>query len=153
MSAILSDPATLNAIILIIGTVISAIAGLAHRKSGKLIDARVQNETLASTLLWLNDVVRTVVLELAQTIAEEIRTMAADGKIDSMERDRLRQLALERTMKILGDAGVEKARAILGLDLRSFMDFLLSKVEAKVFEIKLPHLPTPAERQASQVTA
>ena len=135
MASVLT-PEVILAILGLVSTLITALAGWATKKGAQLIDAKVESEKTAASLLWLNDVVHTVVLALNQTLVVEIRAAAADGEINAAERERLRSVALKSVLAILGEAGTKKVQDALGLDVTAFADYLLQKVEAKVAATK-----------------
>lgn len=103
---------------------------------GNLIKARVENEYLRGTLSRLNDTVWTVVKDVQQTLVNGIKIANADGRITPEETAKIRAAALASLKSYLGVAGLAAIGKVLGLDPAAVDNFLLSKVEAAVHDLR-----------------
>ena len=113
---------------------------------GELIQAKVSNETLRGVLLRLDDAVVTAVKDLEQTIVAEAKAAASDGKISREEARRIKDKAVRQVKSYLGPDGLKELGAVLGLWELSVEDFIGSKVEASVLDLKriaVPSVPAP----------
>jgi len=120
---------------------------------GELIQAKVNNETLRGVLLRLDDAVVTAVKDLEQTIVADAKVAAADGKISREEARRIKDKAVRRVKSSLGPDGLKQLGSVLGLWELSVEDFIGSKVEASVLDLKRTAVPSvPASTVAAEVS-
>ena len=120
---------------------------------GELIQAKVNNETLRGVLLRLDDAVVTAVKDLEQTIVADAKVAAADGKISREEARRIKDKAVRQVKSYLGPDGLKQLGTVLGLWELSVEDFIGSKVEASVLDLKRTAVPSvPASTVAAEVS-
>jgi len=105
-------------------------------RAGELIQARVDNEALRSVLLRLNDAVVTAVKDLEQTVVDEVKAAAEDGRISREERRRIKEKAVRHVKSYLGPKGLKELGSVLGLWDLAIEDFIGSKVEAAVLDLR-----------------
>jgi len=127
----------LNQITLIVliamGSVLSLVLLWVSPKLRTWIAAKITNEKVEGILLRLEDFVTNVVLELDQTIVDQLKK---DGKWNAEEAAKVKALALEKVKSYLGADGVHEALVILGIDAPTFEKLLSSLIEACVRENK-----------------
>ena len=122
-------------------------------RAGDLIRAKVDNEALRGVLLRLNDAVITAVKDLEQTLVDEVKLAAEDGRISREERRRIKDKAVRQVKSYLGPTGLKELGAVLGLWELSVEDFIGSKVEASVLDLKRTAVPSvPAPTVAAEVS-
>ncbi len=124
-------------------------------RAGELIQAKVDNEYLRSALLRLDDAVVTAVKDLQQTLAKEFRALSADGKLSREDRRRLKDTAVRHVKSYLGPTGLKDLAKVLGLWELSIEDFIGSKVEAAVHDMKRgdDRPPTRAPARAEEAAS
>ena len=116
-------------------------------RAGDLIRAKVDNEALRGVLLRLNDAVVTAVKDLEQTVVDEMKVAAEDGRISREERRRIKDKAVRHVKSYLGPTGLKELGNVLGLWDLAVEDFIGSKVEAAVLDLRragAPTAPVPA---------
>ena len=116
-------------------------------RAGDLIRAKVDNEALRGVLLRLNDAVITAVKDLEQTLVDEVKLAAEDGRISREERRRIKDKAVRQVKSYLGRTGLKELKDVLGLWDLAVEDFIGSKVEAAVLDLRragAPTAPVPA---------
>lgn len=96
-----------------------------------LIKSKIENETIESVLTRVNEVVFSTVEELEQTLKKEWKKAAADGKITDKEKQELKDIAISKIKKRLGD----KTLGLLKEHFGCVEDFILMKVESAVKRI------------------
>ena len=105
-------------------------------RAGELIQARVDNEALRCVLLRLNDAVVTAVKDLEQSVVDEVKAAAEDGRISRGERRRIKEKAVRHVKSYLGPKGLKELGGVLGLWDLAVEDFIGSKVEAAVLDLR-----------------
>jgi len=105
-------------------------------RAGELIQARVDNEALRCVLLRLNDAVVTAVKDLEQSVVDEVKAAAEDGRISREERRRIKEKAVRHVKSYLGPKGLKELGGVLGLWDLAVEDFIGSKVEAAVLDLR-----------------
>ena len=123
-------------------------------RAGDLIRAKVDNEALRGVLLRLNDAVITAVKDLEQTLVDEVKLAAEDGRISREERRRIKDKAVRQVKSYLGPTGLKELKDVLGLWDLAVEDFIGSKVEAAVLDLRraeatIPTVPAPAAPEVS----
>ena len=103
---------------------------------GELVQAKVGNEALRGVLLRLQDAVVTAVKDLEQTIVADAKAAASDGRISREEARRIKDKAVRQVKSYLGPTGLKQLGEVLGLWELSVEDFIGSKVEASVLDLK-----------------
>lgn len=117
-----------------------AAVGWLGAQACKLLQARTQNELLNLSLRKLGDVVKTVSLEMQQTIMLEIRERSADGVLSREDMVAVKQAAIDKVCAFLGVNGVAVLGKAMGLTPSQALDFIQSKIEASI----PPTVPPPA---------
>ncbi len=114
------------------------VAGLTwlSAKLAQLIQAKVKNEYLRGMLVRLDEAVFTAVKDLQQTVVDAIKAATADGKITEIEKQRIKQAAIDNVKSHLGTKGLAELGQILGLTITSVEGLIASKVEAAVHDIR-----------------
>jgi hypothetical protein len=114
------------------------VAGLTwlSAKLAQLIQAKVKNEYLRGMLVRLDEAVFTAVKDLQQTVVDAIKAATADGKITEVEKQRIKQAAIDNVKSHLGTKGLAELGQILGLTITSVEGLIASKVEAAVHDIR-----------------
>jgi hypothetical protein len=127
----------LNTILLIVliaaGTLIPLVLAWVSPKFREWIKAKIANEKVEGILLRLEGFVEKVVVELDQTIVDQLKK---DGKWNAEEAAKVKALALEKVKSYLGEAGVKEAMAILGLTSPLLEQLLITLIEAAVRDNK-----------------
>ncbi|MGN6110849.1 MAG: hypothetical protein ACTHU0_37450, partial [Kofleriaceae bacterium] len=116
--------------------VLMAAATWAAAKLAVFIASKVQNEYLRGALTRLDDAVLTAVKELEQTLVTKIRAAAVDGKLDAIERDRIKEAALANVKSYLGPKGLKLISDVLGLSGVVTDQFLASRIESAVHDLR-----------------
>jgi len=111
-------------------------------RAGDLIRAKVDNEALRGVLLRLNDAVVTAVKDLEQTLVDQVKAAAEDGRISREERRRIKDKAVRHVKSYLGPTGLKELKDVLGLWDLAVEDFIGSKVEAAVLDLRRAGAPT-----------
>ena len=132
---------------LLAGAITWALAKLASH-----IQASIQNQYLQGVLLRLDHAVVTVVKDLEQTVVDQIKAASVDGKITADERRRIKRAALDLVKSYLGAKGLRVLGDVLGLSGGALDDFLGSRIEATVHDLRVTDLavgrahssPTPS---------
>lgn len=117
----------LQPILVLVLTWLSALAA-------NWIRVNIKHQYLRSVLLRLDDTALAVVKELQQTVVDDLKAAAEDGKLEKDEIEDLRKRAVERVTAHLGERGVEEARRVLGVD--SVAGLIESKLEAAVRDLR-----------------
>lgn len=105
-------------------------------RAGDLIKAKVDNEALRGVLLRLDDAVVTAVKDLEQTVVDEVKAAAEDGRISREDRRRIKEKAVRQVKSYLGPKGLKEMGSVLGLWDLAVEDFIGSKVEAVVHDLR-----------------
>lgn len=107
----------------------------------KWVNSKVSNEYLAGALSRLNDAVGTAVRETQQTMADEIKAAAEDGKIDAEEAKELKAHAVKAVKDYIGKKGMAELERII--DRAAIEKMIEAKIEAFLHDRKLVMLPLP----------
>jgi hypothetical protein len=117
---------------LLAGAITWALAKLAAH-----IQASIQNQYLQGVLLRIDHAVVTVVKDLQRTVVDQIKAASADGKITADERRRIKNAALDLVKSYLGAKGLRVLGDVLGLSGGALDDFLSSRIEAAVHDVRV----------------
>ena len=120
----------------ILSPVFLAALTWAASKLARLIRTKVQNEDLKGLLLRLDDTALTVVKDLQQNMAKQMKAASADGKLSEAERQQLKDAALAAVKAYLGPKGRAEINKILGLQDGPMEGLLSSKIEAAVLDLR-----------------
>jgi len=119
-------------------TIIGLLGSWAVLELRKFIASRTENERLKNVLLMVTDSVEASVRRVSQELVPQVREAAADGKITTEERERLRQEALRLTKQHMGAGTLGCLADKTGLDDAGLDDYLITRIEAAVFNMKPP---------------
>ena len=120
----------------VLAWVLVALGGLI----GTHLLSTMKNQKIAGILGRAYDAVRTAVLEVAQTYADEIKKGSADGKLTPEERVMAKRAAIDKAKSYLGSKGVKQLAKVIGLDVDNWFG---GAVERTVKETKLIAGPAP----------
>lgn len=126
----------LQALYAVLALIITAIGGLAVRKINSFTDAqidKIKDGKVRDRVRLARDAVMDAVHHVSQTLAPELKSSAADGKITIEEREQLRQLALSKTKESFSKQFWLDLRDDLELD--DVDSWILDRVEAEVFRM------------------
>ena len=126
----------------ILSPLLIAALAWAAAKAAALIRSKVANEYLRGTLVRLDEAVLTAVKELQQTVVAEIKAASSDGKIDDAEKARIKASALANVKSYLGTKGLRVLAEVLGLSSGTVDQFLGSRIEAAVHDLRLAERAT-----------
>lgn len=95
----------------IIGQIVTILVGIALTWVIAKIGKNEKFKTIALALDGLNQATQTTVLELQQTMVQNIKNASADGKLSSEEINMLSQLLLEKTLDKMNQASINVLQA------------------------------------------
>jgi hypothetical protein len=124
-----------------------AVIGLLAFELRKLIQAHIKNSYLQLSLTRLDDAVEHVVLELSQTLVTELKSAAADGKIDPLEAAKLKRIAKDNITSYLGTQGVSDLEQVFGVAALTAM--IEAKIESTVLKNKVVAIEPVFPQEAS----
>ena len=101
----------------------------------RLITVRTSAGMTRAALLGLDDLVSTVVRDVAQTYVDDIKRAASDGKITSLEAAKARDDAFRHLTSYLGRRGLTMLERIFGVRGATLDALLKSRIEAEVHAI------------------
>lgn len=120
-------------------TVILAVISLAGvyltvyvNKAIKNLQERTKADILYNTLSGLDDLVKTTVTSIEQTLAEELRKAVKDGKVSREELIQLGDVALKRVLDKLGESSLE----VLNGTFDDVQGLIKDKIEEAVWNLK-----------------
>ena len=114
---------------------LTAIVVAARTGVSTWLRGHVKNQTAQAAAQRLNEAVWSVVEEVEQTVAKEMRRNAADGKLTEAERRHLAAIALQRLKEEIGDwLGLGK---LLGWDAGRTVINMQGRIESAVSTRKL----------------
>lgn len=119
---------------LLIPILMSLVAWLSV-SAKKWIDAKVKNEWARGALTRLGDAVYDVVKATEQTMAQEIREAAADGKFTADEAKAIKQHAIDRVKAHVGSKGMDELKRVLDAD--AIEHVIEDKIEAYLLDRKM----------------
>ena len=114
-----------------IATVLSTLASWALLAARKYIAKKTENEAINSAMERITNTVQTVVDDLAQTMANEMKT-SGSGKLTNSQKRMLKDMAKEKVMSTLAPAVINGA----GLAVNSVSDLIEKKIEQAVLRSK-----------------
>ena len=136
----------------VVAPVFMAALTWAAAKLATLIRSKVDNEYLRGALVRLDDAVFTAVKELQQTVVAEVKAASADGKIDDAERTRIKDAAIANVKSYLGAKGLGVLAELLGLSGGTLEQFLGSRIEAAVHDLRVTERAVTAPAAATRST-
>lgn len=108
--------------------------GLVFPKALAWLKAHTKNLRYAGALARLAELTLKVVLELNQTVVDQLKK---DGKWNKEEAAKIKALALSKIKSYLGPAGIAELCVVLGLDPKLVDDLIGSYIEAQVLEAQV----------------
>jgi len=137
----------------VLSPLLVAALAWAAAKAAELIRSKVANEYLRGTLVRLDNAVLTAVKELQQTVVAEVKAASADGKIDDVERQRIKDAALANVKSYLGPKGLAVLAELLGLSGDTLERYLGSRIEAAVHDLRVVDRAVSAPTSAAKTGA
>ena len=80
----------------VFGTLLTALAGWGAVEATKYIRRKTSNEAVAGAMERVTLTAETVVAELSQTMVDDLRAAAKDGKLTKADAAALKELAVQR---------------------------------------------------------
>lgn len=117
-----------------LATGLLGMLGVVFPKALAWLKAHTKNLRYAGALARLAELTLKVVLELNQTVVDQLKK---DGKWDKEEAAKIKALALIRIKSYLGPAGITELYEVLGLDPKLVDDLIGSYIEAQVLEAQV----------------
>lgn len=128
MGKILENPAVINAVALVLVTVLTGLAALA----GKWVAARTKNEQASAVTERVLLEVSAAVAQVGQSYVDALKAANEDGEITAAEAAEARSKAVAIAKSNLGPAGVQRLVRALGIDAQDVDRWLGTHVEAAV---------------------
>lgn len=116
--------------------VVFGVLTLVIRTLGKTWTSKIEDDSLRERVQMATTAVESAVYEVSQVLVPQVREAAADGKIDDVEREKLREAALKATRRSFSAAFWLRLQDDLDLNEKELTDWLVGKIEAKVFSMK-----------------
>ena len=117
-------------------SVLGALIAFALKELRAYLAAKGSESKVAATLARMLLVVETVVDSIEQTVRPEVAKASADGTLTKEEGVALRDLALAKTLKFLGEGGVKSLSTALGIPASAITEYLLAQIEAAILRSK-----------------
>ena len=118
----------------VLAPLLMALLGWFSFVTTRWINARIRNEYLKGALLRLDDAVYIAVRAVQQTVVDDLRAKADDGKITPREATEAKNRAVQSVKDYLGAKGLAELQRVLDLDAITRM--IEGKVETAVHELK-----------------
>ena len=119
----------------VLGAALTALAGWGVSWLNRWLRGRVEKDTVDTALRVVEHAVTTAVREVEQTVVPTLR-QGAGRPLSEQARDKAKRTAVDRARTLIGDSGIAKVEAALGLEPAGALDMLRAKVEATVHELK-----------------
>lgn len=118
----------------LLGLVISLIkfAKVYLDNKTKETSVKIKEETVKKSIELVESCITTVVLELSQTIVDDLKDKSADGKLTDEEKVNIRNLAVEKVKQLMTDDVYTTLDEVFG----SAEKWIIEKIEAEVKKIK-----------------
>lgn len=110
----------------------------------KMIQSKTQNSYLRGALIRLDDAIFTAVKGVTQTYVDAIKAASEDGTLTDNEKALAKAAAVSDARLLLGPKGLAALVKVLGINESLINDFLGSKVEAAVADLKTGPSPAPS---------
>jgi uncharacterized protein YidB (DUF937 family) len=120
----------------ILGPVFLLILTWAGTSLARYIQSKVKNEYLKNALTRLDDAVVNAVKFVQQTVVDALKEANKDGVITNVEKDQIKQKAVEAVKSYLGKKGLLEIAKILGLDDGGLANLISQRIEAAVHDLK-----------------
>jgi predicted HicB family RNase H-like nuclease len=125
-------PIILQAAAPAIGSLLSGLAAWALLSVQNYVKSKTQNEAINQALAQICTLVETIVKELEQTLVPIYKQRSGSNKLFETEAEAIRRIALNKIKAQLPAAAAQMA----GLAVNSLDDFIKSKIEQAVQEMK-----------------
>lgn len=132
----------LDLVIVVLGIVVGFCLLMAARRVELMIEQRVGSEQVRTVLLQLNDAVFDAVGEIKQSVVDDLKESAADGKLTGDEARRVANSAKKKVLEYLPGEAVERLKDIFALDATGIDEMVERKIERAVASFKDPPKPT-----------
>lgn len=99
----------------------------------KETSAKIKDQTTRESIDIVESCITTVVLELSQTIVDDLKDKAADGKLTDEEKASVRNLAVAKVQQLMTD----EVYTTLGEVFGNTEKWIEEKIEAEVKKIKI----------------
>lgn len=121
----------------LLGLVISAIKYAKAYIDTKTAEAtaKIKDSNIRNAITTAEDCVTTVVLELAQTVTDDLKAKSADGKLTPEDAAKIKEDAVTKVQALLSDDVTNTLSTIFG-DAEAWVR---SKIEAAVKQLKAEH--------------
>lgn len=94
--------------------------------------SKINDENIKNAIFITQDLVSTVVLELSQTMADEMKKKTADGKLSAEDVKTLKSVAIERIEKLMSEKVYSTINEVFG----NVENWLNEKIESEVRKSK-----------------
>lgn len=111
---------------------LAGLVGWVFTQLGRKFGADASDSKLSKVLTRLAHLGDVVVAELDATLRPELEKATADGVLTKAEIAQLRDVALAKLKAIAGERGLEEARALIGIALPQFDQYLHGVLERAV---------------------
>jgi hypothetical protein len=140
----------LPGIIAALAPLLLGLLAWAGKRLSDFIGAKVANDTLKTVLIRADTVIFTVVKAIAQVTVDAAKQGAVDGKLPAVIASAARDAALAKVKSYLGQPGLDALMQVLGLkDMATTEQFLASRIESAVRDVKVASAPSPAPAPAN----
>ena len=112
--------------------IISGLISWGLVEFSKYMRTKTKNESANDAITHVTETISTVVTELEQTMVPAMKERAKDGKLDEVDRQALKAIAIEKVSSQIPD----KMQKLTGLFVNSFEKFISSKIEKAVSDLK-----------------
>ena len=104
----------------------------------KWLDSKVDNDTSATIMRILDQVVDIAVREVEQTTVRAMRREAGspNAKLSAGNKEAAKMKALDRAVAMLGTEGAKRVQNALGLTQGSMLNMLSGRIEAEVHRLR-----------------
>lgn len=130
---------------LILGLVVSLIRyakAMIDAKTAE-ISANIKDSKIRSAISSAEDCVTTVVLEMSQTVVDDLKAKSADGKLTDDEIKAIKSDALEKIKKLISGEIYNTLSTVFG-DVEAWLN---CKIEAEVKKLKLTSQASKDEKE------
>ena len=129
------------------------ISGITYGKAWldaktKEMNTGIKDKNVKNAISTAEDCVTTAVLEMSQTVADDIKAKSADGKLTDYEAVQIKADALARVKQLIGAEGETAINSIFG----DGEAWLISKIEAAVKINKSSSNATLVKVQPEEIT-
>jgi hypothetical protein len=111
---------------------LSGLIGAALLSLRRWLEADRKTQLVTRAVLKVDDVMATVVADIATHERAALEEAAKDGVVTADEFARLKSVAIERTKAVLGERGVAELQGAMGLGGPALEQYLSGKVETAV---------------------